>query len=168
MERIISGELAGMGSLLLLFLSHGDENKNVNYFHTADHKIISVQEIRRFLTNTKCPSMIGKPKIAFFNFCRGSVAEVKSLISFDSVKQEKSEEIPEDFAIVQAAQPGIMAARTSDGTVFVSSLCDILREHARTKEIKDIITLTSELMKKKNGSTASIELILFRKNFFFY
>ena len=165
LEEIATCELQEKGAFLLFFLSHGDRDRRENYFHTVDHKTISVQEIRRFLTDSRCPAMIGKPKIIFFNFCRGVAAQTNPEIFVDSLSFE---EIPKDFAIVQAAQPGIMAVRTGQGTVFVSSLCDILEQHATSKELKQIVNLTSDLMERSQGTTASVEFIQFRKEFYFF
>ena len=148
-------------AVLLFFLSHGDGQ---NDFLAADHSTISIQDIKHRLTNSKCPAMQGKPKIAFFNFCRGENKEkVTNLLEYDCRFEE-----PQNFAIVQASQPGIKAARSrADGSVFVSCLCEVLLENASTKSLQEIVNLTAALMKRKEGTTASLKLYLPFPTFFF-
>ena len=149
-------------SLILFFLSHG---KTVNNFHAKDKgSSVNVYDIMYRFTNTKCPSLKGKPKILLFNYCRGDTLQSTVVRGGGPIIVR---EVPKDMELVHATLPGIMAIRTSTGTIFVNSLCKVLCESAQTKDLHDIVTETSLLMQKSNGTTASHTSIDMMKKFYF-
>ena len=52
---------------LLYIHSHGKENG----FITANNKVFNFHDILMLFTNTNCKKFIGKPKLVFFDCCRG-------------------------------------------------------------------------------------------------
>ena len=55
---------------VLYIHSHGLENG----FITANNKIIGFNEIKKVFCNKNCEKFINKPKIIFFDCCRGSMS----------------------------------------------------------------------------------------------
>ena len=146
----------GVDRLLMFFLSHG---KSANEFFTTDMKSIDISEILDNLTDSRCPSMKDKPKLVFFNYCRGE--NIQASMLFDTVKQGV-QEAPKNLAVVQATLPGMMANRLPDkGTIFVDSLCEILEQYAEREALNNIVYKTSKTMQQKMGTTASVQLIDF-------
>lgn len=91
--------------------------------------------------------MRGKPKIFMVNYCRGDQLQKKDIIEFDDI------EVPNDMATIHAAAEGVMAKRnTTTGTIFVSSLCEVLRQHARDLDLRDIYSVLREKMTARNGT----------------
>ena len=185
--NITKNKLVGMGSLLLFFLSHGDTKRGPNFFHTNGwieendnqgeldkvREYIAVPEIYSVLTDSKCPVLKGKPKLIFLNFCRGSAIEIVERVHTDFIPNYIK--APADVAIIQATLPGIRAFRhPQHGTHFVRFLCEILEEHGSTKHLQEIVILLKDRMdeliaqnKLTEATTPSIELIGFRKLFYF-
>ncbi|XP_072180833.1 caspase-3-like [Diadema setosum] len=54
-------------SVVLVFMSHGDREGICG----KDGKVITVEEIKETLSGRNCPELRGKPKIFFFQACRG-------------------------------------------------------------------------------------------------
>ncbi|XP_071499126.1 uncharacterized protein [Diadema antillarum] len=54
-------------SAVLVFMSHGDREGICG----KDGKVISVEEIKDIFSGRNCPNLCGKPKIFFFQACRG-------------------------------------------------------------------------------------------------
>ena len=187
LDNITKNKLFGMGSFLLFFLSHGDTKRGPNFFNTngwieeSDNQgelvrvreYIAVPEIYSVLTDSKCPVLKGKPKLIFLNFCRGLAVEIVERVQTDSIP--KFIKAPADVAIIQATLPGIMAFRhRQHGTHFVRFLCEILEEHGSTKHLQEIVIHLKNRMdelisqnKLTEATTPSIELIGFRKLFYF-
>ncbi|XP_071480762.1 caspase-2-like [Diadema antillarum] len=55
-------------SVVLVFMSHGVQEG----IYGSDGVVISVEDIKEMFSGKNCPALIGKPKIFFFQACRGS------------------------------------------------------------------------------------------------
>ncbi|XP_071479493.1 uncharacterized protein [Diadema antillarum] len=55
-------------SVVLVFMSHGVQEG----IYGSDGVVISVEDIKEMFSGKNCPSLIGKPKIFFFQACRGN------------------------------------------------------------------------------------------------
>jgi len=161
LDNIIQHRLNGMSCFILFFLSHGQNDKE---FYAADEEIIEISSIYSRLVDSNCVAMKGKPKIMFLNYCRGESTE-SSRIMFDDFRSQI--EAPRDLAIIHSTLPGIKAPRTSSGTIFIESLCEVLDCYGQKEELKGIVKFVDELARTKHGTTAEIRLIAFYKKFFF-
>ncbi|XP_041465967.1 caspase-3-like [Lytechinus variegatus] len=54
-------------SVVLVFMSHGVPEGILG----TDQKVVTVEEIKNMFSGNNCPALIGKPKIMFFQACRG-------------------------------------------------------------------------------------------------
>ncbi|XP_071480750.1 caspase-3-like [Diadema antillarum] len=55
-------------SVVLVFMSHGVQEG----IYGSDGVVISVEDIKEMFSGKNCPALIGKPKIFFFQACRGN------------------------------------------------------------------------------------------------
>ncbi|XP_072180995.1 uncharacterized protein [Diadema setosum] len=55
-------------SVVLVFMSHGIQEG----IYGSDGVVITVEEIKEMFSGKNCPALIGKPKIFFFQACRGN------------------------------------------------------------------------------------------------
>ncbi|XP_064092782.1 uncharacterized protein LOC135205708 [Macrobrachium nipponense] len=137
-------ELNEIDSFIMFFLSHG---LDAYTFLANDEGKLDLRLIRRKFTDRRCPYLRGKPKIFMVNYCRGDQMQKKDDTEFDDI------EVPNDMATIHAAAEGVMAKRNrTSGTIFVASLCKVLRQHARDLNLKDIYTVLHEEMRKNNGT----------------
>lgn len=150
-------ELNEIDSFIMCFLSHG---VNEYTFLANDKEQMDLRIIRRKFTDRKCPHLRGKPKIFFVNYCRGDQMQRKE-IEYDSI------EVPNDMVTIHAATEGIMARRTpTTGTIFVASLCEVLRAHAQRMELRDLYCVLEEKMNERQGTKPMWEDYGFRHFFF--
>ena len=68
LNDLMNSEECDLHECFVLYIhSHGKEDG----FITADKKVINFHDILNLLTNAKCKKFIGKPKLVFFDCCRG-------------------------------------------------------------------------------------------------
>ncbi|TRY89818.1 hypothetical protein DNTS_018566 [Danionella cerebrum] len=97
-----------------VLLSHGDDG--VIY---GTDKSIELKQLFRLFRGDRCKSLVGKPKLFFIQACRGS--DLDTGIESDSV--------------------GYYSWRNvSNGSWFISSLCEMLLKHGKQLEIMQIMT----------------------------
>lgn len=123
-------------------LTHGE----YGYLHAKDGKYPTKDVFALFLPK-HCPTLGGKPKIFFIQACQGDKTDsgVKVICS-ESVDTRKIIKIPTyaDFFIMYSTVPGLCAWRNeSKGSWFIQSLCDVLEEHAETKDLLSMSTIVN-------------------------
>ena len=68
LNEILNSEECNLHDCFVLYIhSHGKEQG----FITANNKIIKFDEIYELFSNAKCEKFVGKPKLLFFDCCRG-------------------------------------------------------------------------------------------------
>ncbi|CAL4204508.1 unnamed protein product, partial [Meganyctiphanes norvegica] len=157
-------EVRSVDSFILVILSHGKEN---NYFYANDMKAIDLDDVRYMFVDSKCHALKGKPKIFLSSFCRGSSYERK--IEYDARNEDQSSEVdvPRDMITIYASINRIKAARDpTKGTVFVQSLCKVLKKNAASLELNDIYIKLGEEMRKNDGTTPESQNYGFKKFYF--
>uniref|UniRef100_A0A1X7SKL3 Caspase family p20 domain-containing protein n=1 Tax=Amphimedon queenslandica TaxID=400682 RepID=A0A1X7SKL3_AMPQE len=122
-------------SFICCILSHG----NPAGVEGVDGKTVTVAELAKSINSTKCPALHGKPKVFFFQACRGT--EVPEPSTADSSGQwlpNKEEEMvadgtaralpPEaDFLFGFSTSDGNVAARgVYSGSQYIKALCEFL------------------------------------------
>ncbi|XP_062411444.1 caspase-3-like [Sardina pilchardus] len=148
MRRVLQEESvedhSEMSCFVCVLLSHGDQGLLMG----VDGVPISIQSLASTLTSTHCHSLRGKPKLFFIQACRGQ--QMDSGVETDSVEPKEEEEfagvseVPEeDFLCCHSTSPGYFSWRNElCGSVFISSLCDMLTRYRRL-EITKILTRVS-------------------------
>ncbi|XP_052005319.1 caspase-3-like [Xyrauchen texanus] len=120
-----------------VLLSHG---KDSTIYGTDGY--IDLKEITELFRGDRCSTLVGKPKLFFIQACRGS--DLDAGIETDGGSHsEGTQRIPvqADFLYAYSTAPGYYSWRNcSNGSWFISSLCDMLSKYGRQLEIMHIMT----------------------------
>ena len=132
-------ELHNSDSFILIFSSHGDLD-NVNF---PGELKMSRTDIIRLFTGDYCPVLRDKPKIFFFQNCRGAEthiedttrleplmadAECSDDVSHQSDRNKQNTAIPADVLRLYATAEGKVAYRDDKGSIFLRCLYEILSD----------------------------------------
>ncbi|XP_037789226.1 caspase Dronc-like [Penaeus monodon] len=139
-------------------------------------KKMDVSAVRNMFKDQACPLMKGKPKVFLFNFCRGSTLESFSgqSIGDDSSSTSRSrdkvlpaqDEAPRDMLTLYASTEGFKAFRTSKGTFFARSLCQVLAAHAHNTDMVSMVHKLDQLMTaRQHATTPEAQTFAFKKFF---
>ena len=140
-EMASSVDHSNSDCFLCVVMSHGNEDKIV----TSDNKVMSFEEIMAPIKS--CASLSDKPKLFFFQACRGdnelvnprersrsdSSAEgmTDSAINSDSLNTNKKtrRNAESDLLVYNATLPNHYAYGTeTDGTIFIKNVCQVLND----------------------------------------
>ncbi|XP_024613147.1 caspase-8 isoform X2 [Neophocaena asiaeorientalis asiaeorientalis] len=132
-------------------LSHGDKG----IIYGSDGQEAPIYELTSYFTGSKCPSLLGKPKIFFIQACQGDNYQRGIAVETDSEQKETYLEmdsslqkryIPDeaDFLLGMATVNNCVSYRsTMEGTWYIQSLCQSLRERCPRGE--DILTILTKV-----------------------
>uniref|UniRef100_A0A452F8C1 Caspase-8 n=1 Tax=Capra hircus TaxID=9925 RepID=A0A452F8C1_CAPHI len=140
-------------------LTHG--NKGTIY--GTDGQEAPIYELTSYFTGSKCPSLVGKPKIFFIQACQGDKYQRGIAVETDSEQMEAYLEadsspqkryIPDeaDFLLGMATVNNCVSYRSIlKGTWYIQSLCQNLRERCpRGEDILTILTKVNFEVSKKD------------------
>ncbi|XP_007190583.1 caspase-8 isoform X1 [Balaenoptera acutorostrata] len=162
-------------------LSHGDKG----IIYGSDGQEAPIYELTSYFTGSKCPSLLGKPKIFFIQACQGDNYQRGIAVETDSEQKEAYLEmdsslqkryIPDeaDFLLGMATVNNCVSYRsTMEGTWYIQSLCQSLRERCPRGE--DILTILTKVNfevsnkddKKNMGKQMPQPTFTLRKKLFF-
>jgi len=162
---------------LAVFLSHGDIENNKEYIYGIDEVGITKENIiNRFKRNA---TLFEKPKIFFFDACRGSNIEPTYAKSVTNHMNNISDDMQYKFNHIQNKSNqkeffsqsdffyGFSSTRfyrsiaTSKGSIYTRVLCDSINNHADEHHLVDIVTLAhNRLKKEKKTVTAELQSTL--------
>ncbi|XP_065736300.1 caspase-8 isoform X1 [Phocoena phocoena] len=162
-------------------LSHGDKG----IIYGSDGQEAPIYELTSYFTGSKCPSLLGKPKIFFIQACQGDNYQRGIAVETDSEQKETYLEmdsslqkryIPDeaDFLLGMATVNNCVSYRsTMEGTWYIQSLCQSLRERCPRGE--DILTILTKVNfevsnkddKKNMGKQMPQPTFTLRKKLFF-
>lgn len=125
-------------SFICVILSHGEEGR---IFGTNGS--IELKKLTSLFRGDCCRSLTGKPKLFIIQACRGteldSGIETDSAVENDTVCQKIPVEA--DFLYAYSTAPGYYSWRNSkEGSWFIQSLCQMLKEYAHKLEFMHILT----------------------------
>ncbi|XP_067312802.1 caspase-3b [Pseudorasbora parva] len=123
-----------------VLLSHGEEGL---IYGTDD--CIELKELFENFRGDRCASLVGKPKLFFIQACRGieldSGVETDNGIESDGDSDMKKIPVEADFLYAYSAAPGYYSWRNvSNGSWFISSLCEMLSTYGNQLEIMQVMT----------------------------
>ncbi|KAK4475603.1 hypothetical protein MN116_000878 [Schistosoma mekongi] len=127
-------------SFVFVMLTHGDNN----IVYTSDGTVLT-SYIMSFFRGDLCPSLIGKPKLFFFQACRGAsfdkgVSTMVTDASGDVIVHKLP--IEADILVAYSTVPGFFAWRNSStGSWFIQELCNVLEIDIKNGNHTDIMTL---------------------------
>ncbi|XP_046820105.1 caspase-1-like [Vespa crabro] len=132
--------------ICIFVLTHGTSNdllysKDVAY---------STSYIWKPFSADLCTSLAGKPKLFFFQACRGNNAqepfELRCNADINVTDSSTSYKIPihADFLIAHSTIKGSYSFRNEKyGSCYIQYLCDTLEQYANTKDLLSILTITA-------------------------
>ena len=136
---------------LCVVMAHGSQDK----ITARDNNQISFEEIIEPIKS--CPTLINKPKLFFFQSCRG-IKEMESSEMTSSLKSDPTPffetsankiETESDLLIYYSTLPNYVSWANNEGTIFIQCFCDVLSNEAY-KNLPDNLSL-SEMITKING-----------------
>jgi caspase 7 len=167
-EMASSVDHSNSDCFLCVVMSHGNEDKIV----TSDNKVMSLEEIMAPIKS--CASLSDKPKLFFFQACRGdnelvnprersrsdSSAEgmTDSAINSDSLDTNKKtrSNAESDLLVYNATLPNYYAFGTENsGTYFIKSVCEVLND--AYKNLPNNLPL-SQMITKINRNVEKTEI----------
>ncbi|CAH8592920.1 unnamed protein product [Schistosoma turkestanicum] len=127
-------------SFIFVMLTHGDNN----VVYANDGEVLT-SYILAFFRGDRCPSLIGKPKLFFFQACRGAAFDkgVSTMVT-DAGEDLIVHKLPieADILVAYSTVPGFFAWRnSSSGSWFIQELCNVLESDIKKGNHSDIMTL---------------------------
>ncbi|KAK2586714.1 hypothetical protein KPH14_011749 [Odynerus spinipes] len=125
--------------------------------HGHSHDLLYAKDVpyksdyiwKRFTADV-CTSLAGKPKLFFFQACRGEEwqepVELRSNSEITVTDSVASYNIPThaDFLIAHSTAQGFYSFRNGQkGSCYVQYLCNTIEEYASTKDLISILTITA-------------------------
>jgi len=162
MKKYAKEDYSDTDCFVAIFLSHGTtDNKNVEYICGSDGNLASIEELTDpFQINQ---TLNDKPKIFFFDACRGSKSEPsfaklssnqKSSINSSNSGYESSKAhyfTHADFFFGFATVHGYVSYFTENQDSWYSTeVCNAIDKHADTDHLVDMITEAHRIIKAKH------------------
>ncbi|CAO1410537.1 unnamed protein product [Diamesa serratosioi] len=177
-ELIHTKEMKEVNSFVLCILTHGDSIEGRTVMEFTDGSIAFTEDIIHLFSNTNCESLVHKPKVFFFPFCRGKISDKEKqlgkAVETDGKNSQYINNVPtsSDILICYGTVPGFQTHRdTETGSWYITELCKVFAEHSCDCHIDDLLKLVgaNTLLIRDNGrlQVASIENRGFNKLLFF-
>jgi Caspase domain len=137
--------LKGVDSVFMCIQTHGDLIYGLTYMEFADGLTGHTESVIEKFSNINCPNLIGKPKVFFFPFCRGTLSDREtkfSVVQTDGLMNS----VPtfSDIFICYGTVPGFTTHRdTVSGSWYVNELCKAVAEHSADTHLEDLLKLVS-------------------------
>ncbi|XP_046616148.1 caspase-1-like [Neodiprion virginianus] len=132
----------------VFLLTHGRKDNEVMAF---DGDFYSVDEIWKPFIAGVCPTLAGKPKLFFYQACRGvklvgdvPLTSPTSNTGTDSAVASYTIPTDPDFLIARNSVDGVSSWRNpEEGTWYIQCLCSVLDEFAETTDLMRMLTITA-------------------------
>ncbi|XP_040840372.1 caspase-8-like isoform X1 [Ochotona curzoniae] len=141
----------GRDCFVCCILSHGDKG----IIYGTDGQEARIYDLTSYFIGSKCPSLVGKPKVFFIQACQGDKYHKGVPVETDSEQQEAYLEmdslspkryVPDeaDFLLGMATVNNYVSFRNLlEGTWYIQSLCKSLEERCPLGE--DILTILTKV-----------------------
>jgi hypothetical protein len=134
---------------LCVVMAHGSQDKII----ASDNNVVSFAEIIEPIKS--CPTLINKPKLFFFQSCRG-IEEMESSEMNSSLKSDSATPFFEtpahkidtesDLLVYYSTLPNYVSWANDEGGIFIQSFCDVLL-HEAYKNLPDNLSLSQMITK---------------------
>lgn len=166
--------LKSFDSFVFCLQTHGDLYMHQTICEFSDGQTITVDRIIETFSNANCTALVGKPKVFFFPFCRGTISDKERKISTIQTDGAVNSAVPSfsDIMICYGTVPGFVTHRdTSFGSWYVRELCKVFAEHACDCHLEELLKMvgskTLEIRDEGRLQVASTENRGFNKLMFF-
>lgn len=135
---------------IVVILSHGCEKGFCSY----DANTISNKDVLQMFNNKNCPILHNKPKLFFFQHCRGddydhAVPFAGETMDFDSYNVVDLPSLPtlSDMMVCYSTSPQTVSLRSKEsGTLFISIIVDVFSQHAHNMHLEDLLRKVANRM----------------------
>ena len=151
-----------------IILSHGEEGE----IYGRDGKM-SIDDLVAPFKGDKCRSLAGKPKLFFFQACRGSMLDSGIEVTDSEPAEADTDEVDSvahripteaDFLMAYSVVTGYFSWRNSArGSWFIQSLCEVLDKHGSDLEMMQIMTRVNHKVAYDFESNAAKEYMTRKK-----
>ena len=143
-------------SFICCVLSHGTKDG----VQGTDGIVVPIEELTEIVDGNNCPALINKPKLFFFQFCRGDlrpksvplhpkvqppeVQRKKIVFDGEEQKKDKGKKLPHnaDFLLSFSTSDGTRAMRcTKTGSPYIITLCNAIKKNASKRSIDEILLI---------------------------
>ncbi|XP_062907598.1 caspase-8-like [Mobula hypostoma] len=147
-----------MDCFVCCILSHGEKDVVVG----IDGEHLQITDMRNLFSGSQCPSLLKKPKIFIIQACQGKSSQKACFIvssNSDLETDASPQSIPEDrdFLISMSTVPNCFSYRTAEGTWFIQTLCDCLKEYCVKKY--DLLSILTEVNRRVSEKHPNIKQI---------
>ena len=155
---------------LCVVMSHGSDEKII----TSDNQQISFDEIMAPIK--ECPTLIGKPKLFFFQTCRRRNRSNTSTLHSSNPKNDKKRtfiKFEADLLVYYATKKhySAFANSTNEGTIFIESVCKVFHEAyknlPKNLSLYQMITIINAKVEEKGGIQLTDPRPYFNKEVYF-
>ena len=162
---------------VLWLLSHGENG----HIYGADGETVSIETVRDFFSNARCPTLKGKPKLIFIQACRGSqeekgvVADSPTSVNEQPTANANNDKITiadhADILMAYSTVSGYLSYRSEyDGSRFVQCIVEVFREFAGHEDLLSMLSMVnkkmSEMGNKYSKQVSAPTTTLTRKLYF--
>ena len=159
---------------VLIIMSHGA----LGSIYGVDGMPVRCAEIKSMFKPGKCPSLLNKPKIFFFQACQGEqsmdghaapVADVDDIETDGHVEHATTSTPSEaDFLICYSTVPGYISYRSrKTGSFFINLVADNLLKLHRSEDVLSIMTNVNAELAKHSLNQTGMPVSTLRKKVFF-
>lgn len=128
-------------------LTHGGPAK----LYGCDGKTIQISDIVSKFGNKNCRGLEGKPKVFFFQACRGKKndpIDTETDMSTDGPESASPDIV--DYFLGYASFPGYVSYLGSGGSLYIQTLTDMIKKHSGSLDLLEITEkVTDEVADKK-------------------
>ncbi|CAG0896995.1 unnamed protein product [Darwinula stevensoni] len=139
----------------VVVMSHGDQSDKSYVVYSVDHAPLQVEWIIGNFSNEDAPELQNKPKLFFFQACRGQEQFLKSEsgMETDSFQVDcHSASFQSDIFVANSSIPDFVSYRNVDrGSWFIESICDVFAKNAHNLDLQSMMTLVHERLSKYEG-----------------
>ncbi|KAJ1091618.1 hypothetical protein NDU88_004735 [Pleurodeles waltl] len=126
---------------LSVISSHGEEGAIYDFYGSP----VKLANIFKILSPERCPALAAVPKIIFVQACRGDLLDAGVELETDSIEPPEDSfshylSIPSDTTVMFASSAGYAAFLNPSGSVFLQTLCELLRGGERDLELLQLMT----------------------------
>ena len=115
----------------------------------SDGRMTNVKRVTEEFLPRRCPSLAGKPKIFFFQSCRGIAKQRRAQSAEHNITDPCWSDSPlasttfphgADFLLSFSTPPDYVAYRYDSGSPYIQTLVDVVRERHHTNHLLDMLT----------------------------
>jgi len=163
-----------LSCLALFILTHGEKKGTI---YTYDDELNLNKDIIDRILPTKCKQLAGKPKLIFIQACAGSETDAGTVVygsqpeCFPATRgkaQSRLSLIEEpaiycipnyaDLLVFQASYKGHFAFRSSSGSWFIQTVCEVIDESGDNEDLSSVLTRAARKISQRKSNTTAREL----------